>query len=481
MENLKFLQIHSLHGYPAVLLNRDDSGLAKRLKYGGRLRTRISSQCLKRHWRMANDENNLKHISGVTAASRSREIVTRKVIDPLRKDHEQNSIDSIEKAFQISVYGSKGDVKSSRQPLLLGEPEIKYLAKEAKNIAKQISEANEESVNETLNEWRENNKKIVDQLRISADAAASFSGEVVTRKVIDPLKEKHDPNLIELIEKEFYRFVYGDKGDVKSSHQSLLLSKSEIEFLAKEVKNIAKQLSEAYENNAKKILSEWRNNYKSNMKQLRDTCKLPGGLVSALFGRMVTSDPEANIDAAIHVAHAFTIHEEESESDYFSVVDDLQRIEDESGADHIGETELTSGIFYGYVVVDRDILLDNLSNDKEMACEIVRRLVHLIAKVTPGAKLGSTAPYEYASWMLIEAGDCQPRSLAEAFRKPCEPNIESGEKALNEHIKRLDETYGCNEIRRFLSLTNSPIQNALRLTLPELAEWTGQTIQTGKM
>ena len=377
MTNLKFIQIHSLHGYPAVLLNRDDSGLAKRLKYGDRLRTRISSQCLKRHWRMADDENNLKNISEVTAASRSREIVTRKVIDPLRNEYEQNLIESIEKEFQISVYGSKGNVKSSRQPLLLGEPEIRYLAGEAKKIAEQLSGKDEAEVKTTLENWR-------------------------------------------------------------------------------------------------KL-------YKNNMKQLRDTCKLPGGLVSALFGRMVTSDPEANIDAAIHVAHAFTIHKEESESDYFSVVDDLQRIEDESGADHLGETELTSGIFYGYVVVDRDILLDNLGHDEEMACEIVRRLVHLIAKVTPGAKLGSTAPYGYASWVLIEASRCQPRSLAEAFRKPRKSEFEDGEKALDEHLRKLDESYGCNEIRRFMSLTNSPIQNAKQLTLPELAEWTGRTIQHGKI
>lgn len=377
MTNLKFIQIHSLHGYSAVLLNRDDSGLAKRLKYGGRLRTRISSQCLKRHWRMANDESNLKNISEVTAASRSREIVTRRVIDPLRKDYEENLIESIDKEFQRSVYGSKGESKSGRQPLLLGEPEIKYLADEAKKIAKRLAGKDQEIFGTTLKEW-------------------------------------------------------------------------------------SKQ-------------------YKNNMKQLRETCKLPGGLVSALFGRMVTSDPEANIDAAIHVAHAFTIHEEESESDYFSVVDDLQRIEEESGADHLGETELTSGIFYGYVVVDRDILLDNLGQDEKMACEVVRRLVHLIAKVTPGAKLGSTAPYGYASWMLIEAGCHQPRSLAEAFREPRKPEIDDGENALDEHLKKLDESYGCNEIRRFMSLTNSPIQNAKKLTLPELAEWTGRTIQTGKI
>ena len=44
-----------LHSYAAALLNRDDSGLAKRLTYGGVSRTRISSQCLKRHWRTAQE------------------------------------------------------------------------------------------------------------------------------------------------------------------------------------------------------------------------------------------------------------------------------------------------------------------------------------------------------------------------------------------------------------------------------------------
>ena len=53
MPDARFFQIHSLHGYSAVLLNRDDSGLAKRITYGGATRTRISSQCLKRHWRVA--------------------------------------------------------------------------------------------------------------------------------------------------------------------------------------------------------------------------------------------------------------------------------------------------------------------------------------------------------------------------------------------------------------------------------------------
>jgi CRISPR system Cascade subunit CasC len=35
----------------------------------------------------------------------------------------------------------------------------------------------------------------------------------------------------------------------------------------------------------------------------------------------------------------------------------------------------------------------------------VTHLLHLVAKVSPGAKLGSTAPYDWASLVLVEAGE----------------------------------------------------------------------------
>ena len=378
MTEARFLQIHSLHGYPAVLLNRDDSGLAKRIMYGGHMRTRISSQCLKRHWRVADSVDSLIRIDGATAATRSREIVTLEVIKPLQKaGHNEKVVAAIEDAFQKVVYGDKGDKKSNRQPLLLGEREIAYLAQEAAQLAGQLAE---------------------------------------------------------------------------------------------------KPPSEA-----KKDLDEWKKSSRTNMKTMRAQTKLPGGLASALFGRMVTADVEANIDAALHVAHAFTVHAEESESDYFTVVDDLRKLEDDPGADHIGEAELTSGLFYGYVVVDRKMLLGNLGNDAEMAGEVCRRLIHLIATVSPGAKLGSTAPYGYASWMLVEAGDRQPRSLGEAFRKPCrEGSAEATEEAVRDFLGKLDESYGRGEVRRVMSLSGGTVSGAERVSLPKLAAWAGLTLREGK-
>ena len=373
MPNARFLQIHSLHGYPAVLLNRDDSGLAKRIRYGGSMRTRISSQCLKRHWRVTDSVHALTGIDGAATATRSREIVTIEVIDPLRQDgYPDEVVTAIDEVFQKAVYGDKGHQRSNRQPLLLGDPEIRYLAREARRFAE------------------------MDSSRVGG------------------------------------------------------------------------------------ALKEWAKASKTNMKAMREQAKLPGGLVAALFGRMVTSDVEANIDAAVHVAHAFTVHPEESESDYFTVVDDLRRVEDDPGADHIGETELTCGLFYGFTVVDRGVLLGNLAGDADMAGEVCRRLVHLIATVSPGAKLGSTAPYSYSSWMMVEAGDRQPRSLGEAFRSRCGATVGAAETAAAKHLERLDTTYGAGEARRVMSLSGAAMPGASPASLPELADWAGEAVRRGE-
>lgn len=363
MSDPRFLQIHFLAPYTAALLNRDDAGLAKRLPYGGSLRTRVSSQCLKRHWRLAEDPHALANIDGADAAWRSREIVDHKVFGDWAEGVDEEIAKEVKEALLKVVYGDKGADKKSRQTLLLGEVEIAYLTEAAKALV--------------------------------AEAA----------------------------------------GDKKA---------------------------------AKDLAAAWLKEHKGNLKALSEGAKLPGGLTGALFGRMVTSDPRANIDAAVHVAHAFTVHAEEAESDYFIAADDLAREED-TGADTIQETELTSGLFYGYVVVDLPGLLSNLGGDAELAGEVLHNLVYLIAEVSPGAKLGSTAPYSRASMMLLEAGDRQPRSLAEAFRDPTAPETGQAVAALSLHLAALDAAYATGEARWVMSLANADIPAAERGTLADLA------------
>ena len=125
------------------------------------------------------------------------------------------------------------------------------------------------------------------------------------------------------------------------------------------------------------------------------------------------------------------------------------------------------------MVVDLPTLLSNLGGDVELAGQVLHNLVYLIAEVSPGAKLGSTAPYGRASFMLLEAGDRQPRSLAEAYRTRCTPHVEPAVQALCAHLAALDEAYATGEERRVMSLVNTEVQGAERDSLAGLADWAG--------
>ena len=388
MTTPRFLQIHALHSYPAALLNRDDSGLAKRMPFGGAVRTRISSQCLKRHWRVAKDDFAIHSIPGAADAVRSRNVVERQVMQQLRDGGQiaDDVLTAVGTAFNIGVYGSSGTSETGRQPLLLGRPEVEYLR----------------------------------------DKAAAICAE--------------------------------HSGDAKAAEE------------------------------AATDLFNTRRGEGANFRAFRESATLPGGIEGALFGRMVTSDPAANIDAAVHVAHAFTVHAEESESDYFSVVDDLQREDEDAGAAHIGDMELTAGLFYGYVVIDVPGLVSNLegcaaaewqSADKTLAAQVVEHLTHLIATVSPGAKLGSTAPYGYADLILVEAGTRQPRSLANAYRGPAKAQIQDATERLSGYLDKLDGAYGAKEARRVMSLEDCAIPGAERLCLDDLASWAADAVRNG--
>ena len=369
----RFVQIHTLCSYPAVLLNRDDAGMAKRLPYGGASRTRISSQCLKRRWRKTKDEWALAGLQA-PMAERSRMLVELAII-PKVKVAAPEVAKAVEDAMVRLLYGQKNLERNKRQAMLLGQPEIAYLT-------------------------------------LAAQEAADTGTAAGAQAYIDA------------------RFGKGEK---------------------------------------------------ANLSALREAGTLAGGLESALFGRMVTSDPEANTEAAIHVAHAFTVHAEESESDYFTVVDDLTQEAGEAGTAGLFETELTSGLFYGYVVIDVPGLEDNLGGDRALAGGVVEHLLHLVATVSPGAKRGSTAPYAYADLLLVELGSRQPRSLAGAFRNPVPMGgdvLHTALERLGGHLGRLDVAYGQHGSRAALLTVDATLPGVpAPRSLDDLAAWAAAAVR----
>ena len=406
----RFLQFHTLTSYAASLLNRDDAGFAKRMPFGGAIRTRISSQCLKRHWRTADDEHALKDMrvdgSEVPMSVRSRRTFEHHVYQPL--------IDA----------GIPGDVAEAVShgilEVVLGESK-KAKAKKAE-AAKKKAEDGEDDI------------------------------------------------------------------DVRTK-QVTVIGRPEIEYLRGIAEEVAHQATDA---------AEARNAMKDRLKDraFRDNIRRVGaGLDAALFGRMTTGDILARTDAAIHVAHSFTVHKGQFETDYFSALDDLQEAQ-ETGSGHINTAELSSGLFYGYVVVDVPLLVSNITgcvrtdwesadpDGRALAAETIRRMVHLIAMISPGAKLGATAPYAHSHFVLAEAGNRQPRTLANAFLDAVQEEgaLRQAFEALDLHVGELDEMYGATGERRLAAIGPfgalvRGLKDVKRSSLAEVADWSAAQVR----
>ena len=381
MNTPRFVQIHWLASYPSALLNRDDAGLAKRVPFGGAVRGRISSQCLKRHWRFAGEESHedakrhpfaLQNL-GLPMGERTREIVERLVVPAAMSATAASParVTAVTEALIKRLYGPNGIDIKKRQALFFGRPEIEYLS----------------------------------------------------RKCVEALEAESDKAAVELIEA----------------------------FAKVEKENLAQM-------------------------------KLDAGLESALFGRMVTADRAADRDAAVHVAHALTVHSLERELDFVTVVDDLKKasLGDDSGGAGMFDAELTSGVYYGYCVVDVPLLVSNVGDDRAIAARVLEHFLHLIATVSPGAKKGSTAPYAYAEYLLVEAGSAQPRTLANAFRRPVALNgdvLDSAIEALSSHVQALDDAYGAAEWRCQVSPGGHGLQTAKRASIAEAATAVRQQVE----
>jgi CRISPR system Cascade subunit CasC len=387
----RFVQIHTLTNYPASLLNRDDAGFAKRMPFGGGVRTRISSQCLKRHWRVYDGENSLTSIEAPESI-RSRVAFERFVVDPLVKEGVDESIARFAAGKIVGkVFGSEAKQEKAE-----------------KKGGKKKSDQETESVGRS---------------------AATAQVTVLGRPELDYLCQ-----------------------------------------LAREAISEAKGVAGEVERAIDRRTSE--KELKKNLQALKPG-SLEAGLGAALFGRMVTGDILSRTDAAIHVAHAVTVHSQMTESDYFTAIDDLIREEGEQGSGHINASELTSGLFYGYVVVDVNGLVSNLGDNRALAGDVVERLVHIVSTVSPGAKKGSTAPYAYSHLVLVESGNAQPRTLQNAFIEPVRTSgnlVNSTYVAMQQHLVDLDAMYGKTESRAHAGLkTDGLFDN--RQSLAELAVW----------
>lgn len=189
----------------------------------------------------------------------------------------------------------------------------------------------------------------------------------------------------------------------------------------------------------------------------------------SLFGRMVTSDVFADIEASMQVANAISTNAIETELDFFTAVDDLLP-KDASGAGMVGEIEFNSACFYKYFSLDTDEFLQNMANGEKDLTKykgILKKTVEAFLKaviyVSPSGKQNTFAAHQLPDAIYVEVKDHKiPVSHANAFVKPCTPI------GMNDLVTVTIDRFK-EHVEMVASKFNVPVKNAFWFTTRDVA------------
>ncbi|OAZ98747.1 type I-E CRISPR-associated protein Cas7/Cse4/CasC [Halomonas sp. G11] len=222
------------------------------------------------------------------------------------------------------------------------------------------------------------------------------------------------------------------------------------EFEIEQLVHVGLEERQAISDLVETLAAEKREPNDDELKLLRHK---PAAADVALFGRMLAAVPEYNVDAACQVAHAITVHAAEVEDDYFTAVDDLNSGDEDRGAAHIGESGYGAGLFYLYICIDRQQLVENLQGNSELANQAIAALVEAAAKMSPKGKQNSFGSRAHASYVLAEKGNQQPRSLSTAYLRPIVGQDQALDaiKRIEEQANAFDSAYDAGADSRFVT------------------------------
>lgn len=222
---------------------------------------------------------------------------------------------------------------------------------------------------------------------------------------------------------------------------------------------------------------------KSWLEKLKGMAR-PVNVDIALFGRMITDDSFADVEASMQVAHAISTNAVNQETDFFTAVDDLNAVYGtDAGSAMMGDIDFNSNCYYQYAALDVDQLRDNLrgnSNTQDIMQRLLPALVHAIAFSNPTGKQNSFAGHVVPSLICIEKKAKKiPISYINAFENPVRKNYsEESINALCEEIEVVEKTYGklceervwfCPKYKKLPEGTDNV--DALAQMIEKIAQW----------
>ncbi len=187
------------------------------------------------------------------------------------------------------------------------------------------------------------------------------------------------------------------------------------------------------------------------------------GVEIALFGRMVASTPDLNVDAAVQVAHAISTHAIDPQGDFYTAVDDAKGRDEDSGAGMMGTIEFASATLYRYAAVGLELLAEKLG-DVPLTGEAAAAFVKGFALSLPSGKKNSFAADTLPSAIVITLRDTRPLSLVGAFERPVRATndgfVAASVDRMAQHAAQVQESFGLEPVRQWV-VGSADLQEAL--------------------
>jgi CRISPR system Cascade subunit CasC len=200
-----------------------------------------------------------------------------------------------------------------------------------------------------------------------------------------------------------------------------------------------------------------------------------------LMGRMLAELPGAEVDGAVQFAHAFTTHATVVETDFFTAVDDIEKLGD-AGSAHMNAGQFSAGTFYRYANIGLATLLSNLGDDAETAHELVSEFLRAFVTTVPSGKQNATAAMTIPDLVYVAVRADRPISLAPAFEDPVRSQLgyaQPSRDALSDYAARLHDYWGTDGViwHGYAALSDKPA-TGLGDRLPSLTTLLAQAAHT---
>lgn len=282
-------------------------------------------------------------------------------------------------------------------------------------------------------------------------------------QTIAAIASKHEPLLLDLADRvaELQQFMEADGGKSKKKSYDNHPSKTELAPLVKDLSKIKNSI--------------------------------PGDV--AVFGRMMAQLTETSVDGCVQVADAISVNSTQrkkasdgwvvGEVDFFSAQDDIAPVDDpDAGAGMIGETGITTPIYYRYAnicVSELARLVGDADIARQFADAFLRGFIHAL----PSGYIRAHAHMTLPEFVLVQTTNRQPYQHAPAFLTPVDTLGPDGVSISQQAVKKLldrrnemIEMYGGQpDYSGIVSLTDhypggvpldSAIERALAIALPRI-------------